>query len=291
MNSVAVITLDTDTYVEEINEKYSDCEKIEIIAKTYEKGFNRVFELFEKNDIKATIFLISSHLNFLDTKIFSKIINKHEIADHSYFHNRLMFNKSKEEIYNEIKISKETIYKRLNIIPKGFRSPGGNISRNLIEVIRKEYIYDSSIINSFLYNFVKRLLFGYRFNSFYPKDVSKLLNKSFEIDGVLELPITNFKYLGLPTFSFFSVKLQKMRIECIKTVKNFGFLNYVIHLHEFVDKNDFTIKIRTGFMTFLNMKVRDKMAYLNKELMFIKNNFLVKSCEELANIFKEGGKL
>jgi len=122
------------------------------------KNTNKILELFEKYEIKATFFT----LGYIAEKfpdLIKEIDNKgHEIASHSYAHLDIR-KTTKEEFENDLKKSIEILEKIIGKKVFGFRAPYFSIDKKsfwAMEILSKYFKYDSSIFP------VKTPLYGIR---------------------------------------------------------------------------------------------------------------------------------
>ena len=150
------------------------------------KNTNKILDLFEKYQIKATFFT----LGYIAEKfpdLIKKIDNKgHEIASHSYSHLDIRKTTEKDfenDIVKSIKILEEIIGKKV----LGFRAPYFSIDKKsfwAMKILSKYFKYDSSIFP------VKTPLYGIR-NA--PRNIYKpnLTNPSIEdIESeLIEIPL------------------------------------------------------------------------------------------------------
>ncbi|MCX7647961.1 MAG: polysaccharide deacetylase family protein [Elusimicrobiales bacterium] len=285
MNKIATITLDSDTFVEEISAKYSAEEKEKIITQTYKKSVERIFDVLNKHGIKITLFIISSHLKYSDcVTITRKILSAgNEIGDHSYSHDRKIANLKENEFLKEIENSKNILFKKLNIIPSGFRSPGAEINERMIKILSlKNYLYDSSSNHSFLYSKLKKFYFAFfrkeKYNHY------KITNTDLpqKINSIYEFPLTASAFLGLPLFNFFLSPLGKLGTGILnQTIEKKEYLNYVIHLHEFISDTEIKgIYIKKGLMNIFNNGLKEKINFLNEAVKRFKNLSEIKTLKD-----------
>lgn len=123
---------------------------------TIEKNTNKLLELFDKFDVKATFFVLAT-IGETHPELIKKIADKgHEIASHGYGH-ELIYEIGPDAFINDIKKAKEIIE---HIIEKpiiGYRAPSWSITKkslwalNILE--KNNFKYSSSIfpIKTFLY--------------------------------------------------------------------------------------------------------------------------------------------
>ncbi len=104
----------------------------------------KLLQLFDKYNIKATFFVVSSLLERYSKEI-KEIAKKHEIASHSHTHASL----TEENALSEIKTSKEA-FAQHGIECKGFRAPRFITTKNHHELLAQHgYQYDASLARYF----------------------------------------------------------------------------------------------------------------------------------------------
>ena len=154
------------------------------------KNTNKILELFEKYEIKATFFT----LGYIAEKfpdLIKEIDNKgHEIASHSYAHLDIR-KTTKEEFENDLKKSIEILEKIIGKKVFGFRAPYFSIDKKsfwAMEILSKYFKYDSSIFP------VKTPLYGIR-NA--PRNIYKpnLANPAIEDSksNLIEIPMATHR--------------------------------------------------------------------------------------------------
>ncbi len=123
------------------------------IDPVYTEAVKRFLDIFRKNSIKATFFVIGSDALIPEhARIIKQITEEgHEIANHSMSH-PLNFSSLKEKtIVDEIKKSHEILERLSGKKVKGFRSPTFSIDERILKVLESlGYVYDSSVLPSFI---------------------------------------------------------------------------------------------------------------------------------------------
>jgi len=111
------------------------------------KNTNKILDLFEKYQIKATFFTLG-YISEKYPDLIRKIDGKgHEIASHGYAHLDIR-KTTKEEFENDLKKSIEILQKTIGKKILGFRAPYFSIDKKsfwAIEILSKYFKYDSSI--------------------------------------------------------------------------------------------------------------------------------------------------
>ena len=150
------------------------------------KNTNKILDLFEKYQIKATFFTLGYIAEKFPDLIKKIDVRGHEIASHSYSHLDIRKTTEKDfenDIVKSIKILEEIIGKKV----LGFRAPYFSIDKKsfwAMKILSKYFKYDSSIFP------VKTPLYGIR-NA--PRNIYKpnLTNPSIEdVDSeLIEIPL------------------------------------------------------------------------------------------------------
>ena len=140
-------------------------------CKSMEKVVPKLLELFDKYNITATFFVVSSLLDKYSDQI-KEIAKKHEIASHSHSHSGL----TEENASFEISESKKK-FKEYGIEIKGFRAPMFITTKNHFTLLKENgYLYDSSLARYFPGRYIN---FGMK-------------SKPFIYEGIQEFPMPNF---------------------------------------------------------------------------------------------------
>ena len=123
---------------------------------TIEKNTNKLLELFDKYNVKATFFVLAT-IGEAYPELIKKISDKgHEIASHGYGH-ELIYEIGPERFLKDIKKSKKIIEGIIDKPIIGYRAPSWSITKEslwALEILEKNnFKYSSSIfpIKTFLY--------------------------------------------------------------------------------------------------------------------------------------------
>jgi peptidoglycan/xylan/chitin deacetylase (PgdA/CDA1 family) len=123
----------------------------------FESGLSNALTFFERNRIRATLFVIASSLDNPRKRelVLEALRRGHEIASHTLTHpNLLRINGEQKRV--EIAESRKKLESLLSVKIKGFRAPGYQIDRECLELLAQSgYDYDSSVFPTQL--FAKRL--------------------------------------------------------------------------------------------------------------------------------------
>jgi len=105
----------------------------------------RILEIFEKNDVKATFFVLG-WVAERDPELVKLIVEKgHELACHGYNHQKI-FNQTPEEFFEDIKRSKLLLEEISGVKVNGYRAPSFSIDK------RNEWAFDLIKEAGFLYS-------------------------------------------------------------------------------------------------------------------------------------------
>lgn len=162
----------------------------------FETGLRRALHFFDRAEVSATVFVIAEDL--VDPKkreLLKETIRRgHDIASHSLTHCNLTALDSDAK-RREIFESRERIAKCLGVEVKGFRAPGFNVDRQLLELIDEAgYSYDSSLFPN------KR--FAQRIGV---TDVPESPHYPLEGRQLVELPLPSYTNLPLPFHPCYSL--------------------------------------------------------------------------------------
>jgi len=224
----------------------------------FSSGIDNFLKLLDEFNIKATFFVVGKdllHQQNIET-LFKVVESGHEIANHSMNHIqdfRLLDKKQKTE---EIQKSEELIFEKINKRTVGFRTPGWNISDDVIDILKsRNYLYDSSIFPSFLNPVLKFLHFtsmrgrgkidrttlGKLKYSFAPSTPYFPARNSFlrkdNNSKFIEFPISVTLIFRFPFFATFLLKtgsdIFKVSYQLMKLLQKP--IIYEFHLFDFVD--------------------------------------------------------
>ncbi len=105
----------------------------------------RILELLDKHSIKATFFILGNIAERVPELVKQIHRSGHEVASHGYGH-ILNYKLSKEELYNDLKISKEILEEITDEEVIGYRAPSFSINDDLLYILKDLcYKYDSSL--------------------------------------------------------------------------------------------------------------------------------------------------
>jgi len=156
----------------------------------FQTGLSNLLDLFARNRITATLFVIASSLeNPRKRLLIEEALRRgHEIASHTVTHPNLL-RVPRELKREEIARSREEIQQRLGVEVRGFRAPGYLIDREGIEMAADSgYAYDASFFPTKA--FAKRM----------KCPIQKLTRPHRPLDGrdFLELPLPDHRPSPVP---------------------------------------------------------------------------------------------
>ncbi|MCG2711194.1 MAG: polysaccharide deacetylase family protein [Candidatus Omnitrophica bacterium] len=123
------------------------------IDPVYSVGVKRFLDMFRKNSIKATFFVIGSDALIPEhARIIKEIVEEgHEIANHTMSHPLNFSSLAEEIIIEEIKKSHEILERLSGKKVRGFRAPMFSIDERVLKILKGlAYVYDSSVLPSFI---------------------------------------------------------------------------------------------------------------------------------------------
>ncbi len=128
-----------------IKEKDLEKRKKPLIALTFDDGPNKdttdiILDELEKNDAKATFFVIGKEAKQNPEILKREIAGGHEIANHTWSHKTLT-KLNEKSIESEIEKADNFIEETTNFRPKILRAPGGSINNKIKKIANKPFIY------------------------------------------------------------------------------------------------------------------------------------------------------
>ncbi len=110
-------------------------------------GVPMILEVLRQEGVKATFFVVGWTAEKHTARAEMILREGHEIAHHSYSHSWIdpaFPDKEVEEMERGLEALKST----LGVVPRGYRSPAGETSDNLIRLLKKhDFLYDSSLLD------------------------------------------------------------------------------------------------------------------------------------------------
>ncbi|MCK4993879.1 MAG: polysaccharide deacetylase family protein [Candidatus Omnitrophica bacterium] len=123
------------------------------IDPVYSEGVEIFLDIFRRNSIKATFFVIGTDVLIPEhARVIKQIaVEGHEIANHSMRHSLNFSSLDDETIKEEIKNSHEVLERVSGQRVMGFRAPTFSINERVLNIlVELGYVYDSSVLPSFI---------------------------------------------------------------------------------------------------------------------------------------------
>ena len=224
------------------------------------RALPRFLELFEKRGIKATLFVVGSDLEHDENaraSLAAAARAGHELGNHSFSHFYDMARLDRTTIREEIARADELIKAVAGRPVIGFRSPGYDLSPNLLGVLSTfDYQYDSSVFPSAPYYAAKAAvmgvmaLFGRTSRSvlgdpralaaplgpYYPGKTPFTARAGLVEGSLIELPVTVSPWLRLPTIGTYLLTLPAfIRTRAVDSVRSQPFFNFELHGIDLID--------------------------------------------------------
>jgi peptidoglycan/xylan/chitin deacetylase (PgdA/CDA1 family) len=110
-------------------------------------GVPMILRTLREEGVKATFFVVGWTAETHQDRAEMILRAGHEIAHHSYSHTWIDPAFPDREV-EEMEKGLEALKTRLGVVPKGYRSPAGETSDNLIRLLNKHnFLYDSSLLD------------------------------------------------------------------------------------------------------------------------------------------------
>ena len=247
-----------------------------------ESNVNRLLELFDSLNIKATFFVLGWIAKKLPNLI-KKIRNHgHEIASHGFWHT-ICFKIQEDQLVEELDNSKKLLEDITGTRVLGFRAPNFSVTKSLIQCLKHlGYKYDSSY-NSFKLN--------PRYGSLDRDEIKREVNGILEFEiGLYEIPISNLetKHTVFPAgggayFRIYPLFLFQLLVKYILKQKGW----YLFYMHPWeIDPGQPKIKslsFNHRFRHYFNLhktfeRLKKMCNYFKSE-----NNVEFISCSDLLN--------
>lgn len=265
------LTFDLELYdpVKNLNEKTKEkfISEQEIILK-------KIFSLLNKNNVRVSCFVTNEFVdNFYD--FFHKfVVENHEVGCHTANHFFYTEDNLQGFVHN-IEENKKYLERETGLTCQGFRSPGGIVPKNLINILKKfEFKYDSSIVPGIM---------PMRFNHskspqepYFP-DFNDIFITGKKNNKILEFPLIVSKILRVSINGFFFSYYNKF-INFNRYDEDYG----IVYLHpydfkkfNFFDKSYIWDKIKLtksnwhflNIYTHLNKNTDNRLSSLYSNIM------------------------
>lgn len=110
-------------------------------------GVPMILEVLRQEGVKATFFVVGWTAEKHAARAEMILREGHEIAHHSYSHSWIDPAFPDKEV-EEMEKGLEALKRSLGVVPRGYRSPAGETSDNLIRLLKKhDFLYDSSLLD------------------------------------------------------------------------------------------------------------------------------------------------
>lgn len=271
------LTFDFDAYSPWIYRKmidYSNLSRGEF-AKI---GVERILNLLNKNDIKATFFVPGHTAEYFSNSVLKIKDYGHELANHGYLHEPPNELKNEEDETKSILRGIEAIEKVAGVKTLGYRSPSWNLSRNTLKILENlGFVYDSSLMaNDYI---------PYRpYKNFDIDETGRVIKR--EISSIIELPVSwslddypHFEYTRYPNYiqqglRSVSEVFENWSLDFEYMVRNLNEGVYILTMHPEVIGRGHRMILLEKLINFI--KSHEK----NKEIVFT-------TMLEVAKIFNE----
>ena len=110
-------------------------------------GVPMILEVLRQEGVKATFFVVGWTAEQHTARAEMILREGHEIAHHSYSHSWIDPAFPDKEV-EEMEKGLDALKRTLGVVPRGYRSPAGETSDNLIRLLKKhDFLYDSSLLD------------------------------------------------------------------------------------------------------------------------------------------------
>ncbi|PTN11415.1 XrtA system polysaccharide deacetylase [Nitrosomonas aestuarii] len=253
MNQVSnAMTIDVEDYFQvSAFEKHIPRESWDRIPCRIESSMDRILNLLDEKQIKATFFTLGWIAERYPKMIRRMVDNGHELASHGWGHARVT-DLTQSEFKEDISRCKMLLEDISGQVVQGYRAPSFSINNNnlwaLDRLAEAGYLYSSSI-------------YPVQHDHYGMPDAPRFANYPRGEDGILELPVTTVRLWGrnLPAggggyFRFWPYSVSKWFINRLNTVESRAAIFY-FHPWEIDDKQPRQIGIgyKTRFRHYLNL--------------------------------------
>ncbi|MCX7316229.1 MAG: polysaccharide deacetylase [Hyphomicrobiales bacterium] len=109
-------------------------------------GVPKILDTLEEADIKGTFFVPGWTAENHTSRVEMILKGGHEVGHHSYSHR--WAGDSVEDTVEEMEKGLEALKRTVGVIPKGYRSPAGEVNEMLFKLLQKHnFLYDSSLMD------------------------------------------------------------------------------------------------------------------------------------------------
>jgi peptidoglycan/xylan/chitin deacetylase (PgdA/CDA1 family) len=227
----------------------------------YRQALPRFAELFEALGIRATFFVVGEDLNHQSNREVVRRLHAtgHEIANHTQTHAYHFMHLSCQQKRREIEQAGQAIAGVTGHPPVGFRAPGYDVDRGILEIlVELGYSYDSSVMPSLL-NLPFKLLqtvvrknrgfsgYGSPALSLAPnhpyRPALSALWRSAPAGPLWEIPVSCVPYVRLPFYANFNLFTGETLFRLSSALARGSDCNYVFHAVEMLDSSEIDSRI------------------------------------------------
>jgi peptidoglycan/xylan/chitin deacetylase (PgdA/CDA1 family) len=109
-------------------------------------GMRRILDLLAREELPATFFVPGHTIECFQDACRAAVHDGHELAHHGYLHLDPC-SLDEAEARDELERGIEVIERIVGVLPKGYRAPGGNLSRQTLELlVEYGFAYESSLM-------------------------------------------------------------------------------------------------------------------------------------------------
>ena len=222
----------------------------------YRLALGRFAELFGALGLRATFFVIGEDLDHESNREIVRQLHAagHEIANHTHTHQYNFSRLTRQQKRREIAQAGQLIEQATGHKPEGFRAPGYDVDRDVLEILLElGYRYDSSVMPSLLnlpFKLVQTLMSkNHNFSGYGSMALSFASNHSYRPDleaiwretstGPLwEMPVSCVPYLRLPFYGNFNLFTGDTLFRLSSALAWGSDCNYVFHAVELLDPSE-----------------------------------------------------
>ena len=149
MSKINLATVDVEDWFHILDHKETECiESWKKYPRRLEVGLKKIFDLFDKHNVKATFFILGWIADEYPDFVKEICQKGHEIGSHSYSH-QLVYRQTPNEFRKDLLRAEEAISRATGKRPKFYRAPGFSITEQSMFALRilieQNYLVDCSI--------------------------------------------------------------------------------------------------------------------------------------------------
>jgi peptidoglycan/xylan/chitin deacetylase (PgdA/CDA1 family) len=271
----------------------------------YEDAIPRFLDIFDRNGVTATFFVIGRDAARADNRrIVREIAERgHEVGNHSFTHPYNFRQLGRAQKVAEIEQAEAAIGDTLGERPVGFRTPSCDVDLDTLELLgERGYLYDSSIFATplmwafMLYGrlFVRRAEYqlGHLSSVFAPArpylpraDKLHRPRRSGDAPGprVVEIPVSVTRWLRLPLYSTF-VRLLGTRFfdRCLRAPRHEAELHMLFHMIEMADFDGTALADAVGNSPGIGIPLERRVSFVSHAMEALSRHGICVPMRELA---------